>query len=683
MHTCGWLVVALLLLGSLPTGAVKATSTELGHARKWSAARFGSSRRSPTAAPPFSFIYGGRPSAELLPKWQIKGRSRRLDGLRTERVVTYTDPATGLVLTCRAIEYRNFPTVEWTLYFKNTGEQDTPILEDLWALDLQVQRGEQQSEFVLHHHVGSQTTPRDYAPLTTTLTPGQEESIGATGGRPLNTEMPYFNLEWGGQGLILALGWPGQWSAKFIRDAGEGLQVVAGQEKTHFKLHPGESVRTPLVVLQFWHGGDWVRAQNLWRRWMIAHNLPRPGGKLLDPVFSSGATADLFPNLVCGQEDEISLLEGHARRGLKIDYWWRDAGWYPCQGNWWQTGTWEPDPVRYPGGLRAVADAAHAHGMKFLVWFEPERVEPGTWLYENHPEWLLGRDGGSKLLNLGNPAAWNWVVQHIDKLITDHHIDMYRQDFNIDPLPYWQANDAEDRQGITEIKYIEGLLAYWDELKKRHPNMPFDCCASGGRRNELEMMRRGVPLSKSDYAGGTTSSQCQLYGIAFWLPYFGAGVGTSDDPYVLRSNIAPWIGACWNTLNDSLNYEQIRRFLAEWRRVVPYLQGDFYPLTSYSLEENVWMAWQFDVPEKGEGLVQAFRRGGCEEESQVFKLRGLSAKTLYAVEDLDTGTSERRTGRELMAQGWPVRIVTQPGASLFVYRAVNFASAPKSWDPRM
>ena len=43
--------------------------------------------------------------------------------------------------------------------------------------------------------------------------------------------------------------------------------------------------------------------------------------------------------------------------------------------------------------------------MKTIVWFEPERVTPGHWLSENHPEWLLGADGGQKLLNLGNPEA--------------------------------------------------------------------------------------------------------------------------------------------------------------------------------------------------------------------------------------------------------------------------------------
>jgi di/tricarboxylate transporter len=76
-------------------------------------------------------------------------------------------------------------------------------------------------------------------------------------------------------GLTLAIGWPGQWSASFTRDNANGLRVRAGQELTHFKLHAGEEVRTPLIVMQFWKG-DRIRSQNLWRQWMLKHNLPNP-----------------------------------------------------------------------------------------------------------------------------------------------------------------------------------------------------------------------------------------------------------------------------------------------------------------------------------------------------------------------------------------------------------------------
>ena len=54
-------------------------------------------------------------------------------------------------------------------------------------------------------------------------------------------------------GIIIALGWPGQWAAQFKRvEEANGLRLRAGQELTHFKLQPGEEVRTPLVALLFW-----------------------------------------------------------------------------------------------------------------------------------------------------------------------------------------------------------------------------------------------------------------------------------------------------------------------------------------------------------------------------------------------------------------------------------------------
>ncbi|MCL5096697.1 MAG: alpha-galactosidase [Candidatus Omnitrophica bacterium] len=641
------------------------TAGEMRMVRQWSAARFGDN---PSADPPFSFSYNGKPSALLLKTWKAERKSRRLDGVKHERTVTYTDPATGLAVICRAVEYIDFPIVEWILHFKNTGSRETPVLENIQPLDIFLRRNKNDGEFILHHNRGSMTTPQDYEPLATVLSPGQETRIGSIGGRPLNTDMPYFNLEWGDQGMIVVLSWIGQWSSRFARDAANGLRIAGGQEKTHFRLFPGEEVRTPLIVLQFWEGGDVVRSQNIWRRWMIAHNLPRPGGKPFPPVLSASAPAELFPNLICNASAELSIIEGCAKRRLKFDYWWLDAGWYPCGDIWWNTGTWQPDPVRYPKGLREVADAAHANGMKFTVWFEPERAVPGSWLYQNHPEWLLGPDGQARLLDMGNPNAFKWLLNTIDKLITDNHIDMYRQDYNFDPIDHWRYKEPADRQGITEIRQVSGLLAYWDELKKRHPDMPFDNCAGGGRRNVLEMMRRGVPLSKSDLSGGTTSTQCQTYGIAPWLPYFGAGGGVAEDLYRLRSNIAPWIGYCYNTRRDNLRYDVIRRFFDEWREVIPFYWGDFYPLTSYSLEENVWMAWQFDMPEKGEGVVQAFRRDKNSEQARVFKLRGLDPRMTYSLKNFDTDKTEEIPGWKLMEQGLHVNITGQPGSALIVYR---------------
>ena len=112
--------------------------------------------------------------------------------------------------------------------------------------------------------------------------------------------------------------------------------------------------------------------------------------------------------------------------------------------------------------------------------------------------------------------------------------------------------------------------------------------------------------------------------------------------------------------------------LAEFRKVQPYLLSDYYPLTPYSLDKHDWIAWQFDDPEQGGGMVQAFRRDACTEESLTLKLGGLDADSTYAVENLDTDKTEKLTGRELTEQGLHVTIADHPGSALFVYRKARF-----------
>jgi len=622
--------------------------------------------------PPFSFKLGDKFSAELLKVWPLKRESRKLDEQRTEHVLAYNEPKGGLSVRCVAVEYHDFPTVEWTLHFKNAGKEDSPILSDIQALDLRLERfpwpSTELAEFRLHHQRGSPCTANDYEPFVTRLEPKQSLRFAPPAGRPTDSVLPYFNIEMPtSEGVIAVVGWSGQWAATLARDEKSGLHVRAGQELTHFKLSAGEEVRTPLVVLQFWKG-DRVRSQNIWRRWMLAHNLPRPGGKL-PPVQMAACSSHQFGEMIhANTANQKEFIDGYLREGLKLDYWWMDAGWYVNQTGWPNTGTWEVDTKRFPGGLRPICDHAHAKGVKTLVWFEPERVTAGTWLTKNHPEWILGGVGGG-LLNLGNPEARKWLTDHVDKLLTEQAIDLYRQDFNIDPLDFWRRNDPPERQGITEIRHVEGYLAYWDELRRRHPDMLIDSCASGGRRNDLETLRRAVPLLRSDYIMEPVGNQGHTYGISFWMPYWGTGTGSGAiDAYLLRSVMGPHFTACFDVRRKDLDYDLIRRVMGQWREFAVNYFGDYYPLTPYSLDKSSWIAWQFDRPEAGEGMVQAFRRDQSPYEVVRLKVRGLDPDASYTLTDLDAGASRVASGRELQQGGLRVSIADQPGSVVILYR---------------
>ncbi|MGA2618840.1 MAG: alpha-galactosidase [Thermoguttaceae bacterium] len=618
-----------------------------------------------TSRLPFAFQYAGRTSDDLLAGWPKQTDSRKLDDARTRHTLVWTDPQTGLAARCVAVEYADFPACEWTVYFKNTGRQKSPILENVRGLDAKIQRPEA-GEFVLWHWRGDTSGPNLYEPLTQVLGPRAEVHFAPAGGRSSNGAFPYYNVQMPGGGVMLAVGWPGQWATTFLRDAQRGLRIAAGQEFTHLTLNPGEEIRTPLVAMLFWQGSDTAAAQNLWRRWMIAHNLPRTADAGLPPPNLFGNTSLEF-NEMCNanEENQKHFIDRYREERVKIDFWWMDAGWYPCNGQWWNTGTWEPDVVRFPHGLRAISDHARQHGVKTLVWFEPERVAGGTWLSKHHPEWLLG-----PLLNLGDARAREWLTDHVDRVISEQGIGLYRQDFNMDPLGCWRNNDPPDRLGMTENLHVQGYLAYWDELRRRHPGLIVDSCASGGRRNDLETMRRAVPLHPTDYNYADLAvKQAYHSSLCQWIPYFGSNtvpVGTVD-PYAIRSGYGMSTVLGYDLRNKDLNYDLLRKLAEEWRRIVPCFYGDYYPLTPYSVAEDKWIAWQFNRPEQGDGVVQAFRRAKTEEPVSLLRLSGLDPDAAYDVLDLDAKAPKRVTGKELMSQGLPVEIKAKPGAAVIAY----------------
>jgi alpha-galactosidase len=630
--------------------------------------------------PPFSFFYDGKPSTELLKQWQVRQETQKLDTQRTEHTLVYTEPANHLQIRCVFVEYHNFPTVEWTVYFKNTGPNDTPLIEKIQALDVELSRSNE-GDFLLHHNVGSPANGNDYGLQETQLGRNVTKHLSGAGGRPTNKDWSYFNLEWSGEGVIVAVGWPGQWAAEFVRDNARGLQLRAGQELTRFKLLPGEEIRSPLIVLQFWKG-NWIVAQNIWRRWMMAHSMPKPGGRLPQPQLLASSSRQYNEMIDANETNQIMFINRYLEEDIKLDYWWMDAGWYVHHGGGWpRVGTWEVDAGRFPRGLRAISDYAHSKGLKILVWFEPERVAADTWLAKNHPEWVLGGAKGG-LLNLGNDTVQKWLTEHVDRLLTRQGIDLYRQDFNIDPLAYWRGNDAPDRQGISEIKHITGYLAYWDELRRRHPDMLIDSCASGGRRNDLETMRRAVPLWRSDYAFEAIGHQCMMYGLSLWLPFHGTGTvftrnapyygsgPTPVEPYAFWSNAGQSTGFGIDVRLKDLDYPAIHRLISQWRQIAPNYYGDFYPLTPWTRDDTLWMAWQFNRPEACEGTVQVFRRHNSFYESARFKLFGLDEKANYLVSNLDKGTQEQEqhSGRELLNDGLTVNLTAKPGVAILTYR---------------
>lgn len=651
--------------------AVQPSRAELAKAHAWALQKFTKPWSKDNPAP-FSFLYGGRPSSDLIPNWPTLRTSRKLDKARTEYVIALTEPETKLVVTCRAIEYQNFPTVEWTLTFGNEGTADSPILEEIRPLDVGFQRS-LSSDYLFHYNTADNCTQDSYAPHVRKLRPGDGQlRFASAGGRPTTGAYPYWNLEFNGGGVIVVLSWGGQWSADAWREEPGPFRIRGGQELPRFRLHAGEEVSSPMGIVQFYEG-EWMRGQNIWRRWMRAHNTPHFNGKPQGPMYYMNANG-YFPGYRSSFEDEKQFLLKFVAEGLPVGYWDLDAGWYPCDRYGWpETGTWDPDPKRFPNGIKPLSDLLHQNKAKLILWFEPERTADGTWLSKNHPEWIHGGAGGG-LVKLDNPDAAKWITEKVSAMVDSQGIDVYRQDFNIDPLNYWRsadvANGQVNRQGMTELRHIEAYYKFWDTLRARHPNLLIDTCASGGRRNNVETLRRSVPILRSDYTQEPIGCQGHTYGLSMWVPLAGTGVFPSSQ-YLARSCFAPIFGMAYDVRVPGQDWERMRACYRDWERLAPFMLADYWPITPYSLEKTAWIGWQWDRPEGGDGMVQAFRRENSSDLFQVLKLRGLAPSLTYLVTNFDTGSKERHSGKELMEKGLRISIPERPGSAMIGYEKVR------------
>jgi alpha-galactosidase len=625
--------------------------------------------------PPFSFLYGGRPAASFLTKWNVTEEPPIVTDEKVIRTTAFADPSTGLIVRSVCTVYKDYPAVEWVLNFKNTSRANTPFIDEIQAVDAELPFAGK-GDAVLHRAAGSDDKPTDFMPIDEPLLPGREISFGVQEGRSSGRgALPFFNVELPGGGVVAGLGWTGLWQASVARNAAGTARLKAGMKRTHFVLLPGEEVRSPSIALIFWAGEDRFAGHNAFRRFVLKHHTPQKDGRpVVMPLASSagnGGPAPCNENSCTSERWSVATAYRYAQFGLAPEVWWIDAGWFDgSQASWWEgVGNWTVNRANFPNGLRPVSDAARQLGMGFCVWFEPERVFKGTRLDREHPEWLIRKPGAdSALLNLGLPAARKWMTDYISDTIEREGITVYRQDFNFDPQEYWRGADSPDRIGISEIKHIEGLYAFWDELLKRHPGLLIDNCSGGGRRLDLETISRSVPLWRSDYPF-TEFTQSQTYGIHLFLPCNGTG-NITPETYNFRSTISSALIVNWN-LSGAFPVRRAQNLLAEYKRLRPYFYGDFYPLTGYSDRDSDWLAYQFDRPETQDGMALAFRRSQCETPTCAVKLRGLNPDLSYEIFFEDYGIKIVKTGASLLKEGLELKIPEAAGSLLITYRAAG------------
>ena len=601
-----------------------------------------------------------------------------LDRYRLEQ----TTPDGLLTIRVTATVYHDFPVIEWLPELLNRSDRPSAIVEDFRPLSLNLPLVDYSHRYVpcslglpmrypirdvvLRRTLGSKCLQSDFETEAVRLRerfPANRVHMEPDEGRSSAVWLPYFGLDFrADRGINIAIGWTGRWYADF-EHLQVGFRLECGMPRTHFRVLPGETLRQPSIVLHHRKDLSVEEGQNQFRRFALAYHSPRKAdGSLVRTPLPLSAWG--------GADDKslLSLIAKAVEERLPYDMFWVDAGWFGTDrpvardefegSDWWRTvGLWHVNRVVHPDGFRPVAAATRKAGMRFLLWFEIERAMIGTPVTEQHRDYFYPAPvggGDSLLLDLGNPGARAWAVEQVDRLIREHGITDYRQDFNCDPAPVWDANDAPDRVGVSEMRHIAGLYAFWDELRRRHPDMLIDNCASGGRRIDIETNSRSICLFRSDMLGRpwydcSDANQVMVSSLAQWVPlHSGGATPVEGDDYSILSGVSTGVDTPIARFAESPGYiDWARSIMAAVRRMMECFYGDFFLLTQHPETRRGLYAYQCDLPAEGRGFFIAFQRGGDPEDTERnFTLRAIVPDADYEVETF-RGTTNRMKGADL------------------------------------
>ncbi len=274
--------------------------------------------------------------------------------------------------------------------------------------------------------------------------------------------------------LALQLAWSGDARLCVERDD-EGAWVLSAGAALlpgEVTLEPGESHAAPQAILALsTQGRNGAMAQH---HAAVRARLDWPGGAMRPrPVHLNSWEACYFDH----DADRIAAL-AEAAAAVGIERFILDDGWFRARND--DTaglGDWTADPVKYPDGLRPLADRVVAMGMEFGLWVEPEMVNPDSDLYRAHPDWALpGREHPTArnqlVLDLRRAEVRDYLFGALDALLRDLPISYLKWDHNRDLAP---------AGGAAQVQGTYALLA---RLRAAHPSVEIESCAGGGGRSD-------------------------------------------------------------------------------------------------------------------------------------------------------------------------------------------------------
>jgi Alpha-galactosidase len=205
-----------------------------------------------------------------------------------------------------------------------------------------------------------------------------------------------------------------------------------------------------------------------------------------------------------------------------------DDGWFGKRDDDYQAlGDWYLDKRKYPNGLEPVIEHVKKQGMEFGIWVEPEMISKNSDLYRAHPDWLLELPGYNQpegrhqyLLDLQNPAVFDYLLERLTWLLGSYDIDYIKWDMNREIV---QAGHEGQPAVVGQTNAVYRLM---DILQQKYPNVEIESCSSGGGRIDFEVLKRTQRFWASD-SNDALDRQIIQRGMSYFFPpeVMGAHIG--------------------------------------------------------------------------------------------------------------------------------------------------------------
>ncbi|EPE63475.1 melibiase family protein [Exiguobacterium sp. S17] len=492
------------------------------------------------------------------------------------------------------------------------------------------------------------------------LLPGKK-TIESRRGLTSHQSNPWFALddeatEQHGEVIYGFLGHSGNWAIHFERDQFGFTQVTGGLNTFDFakRLASGDVFTTPAAYIGYTQLGFGAMSRNAhdFERDVI---MPEWTRETLRPVLYNSWEATYFDVSEDGQK---RLVDEAAAIGCELFV--VDDGWFgERNSDAAGLGDWHVNKTKFPNGLEPLIRYVEDKGLQFGLWVEPEMVNPDSYLYRSHPDWIYHTNGRPSttsrnqfVLNLALPEIEAHVTHLLDDLLENHAIRYIKWDMNraFSEPDSLHLGDAKE----LWLRHTEAVYRILDTLRDRHPDVAFESCAGGGGRIDLGVLSRVEQVWTSDNTDALDRLEIQE-GFSYAYNAKMMSCWVTDAPNWLNARALPlnyrFVSAMQGTLGIGGNLLEwskedlaaSKRWIETYKSIRPLVQhGTSYRLAS--LKKEGFHAMGYTDGEDYVAFVNADRRHYGNNKLRL-KLAGLDPDRVYLYE------GRRLSGRYLMQQG--------------------------------